>query len=216
LLVAALWPALPCAAARSDAAAAPSPRADAASIVAGLRREAPARTPYIEVRFSGLLERPLILRGELEYLGPGKLGRRVDSPYNEQTTVSDGTATVRRGERAPRTFSLGQAPELDGFLRGFAALLGGDAATLARDFELSVNGTRKSWQLLLKPRDRRLARRINSIQVDGVENTPHCFRTRDSDGDVNVMLIETLAATKLPTRPSQPLVDALCRGFKVP
>jgi len=163
-----------------------------------------------------MLERPLILRGELEYLGPGRLGRRVDEPYREQTTVADGQVTVRRGERAPRTFTLGQAPELDGFLRGFAALLGGDAAALARDFELDASGTTAAWQLKLKPRDRRLPRRIASIEVDGAGATPHCFRTRDADGDLNVLLLETLASSRLPTRPSQPLVDALCRGFKVP
>ena len=61
-------------------AASPSPsRAapDAHALVAGLKRDAPATTKFAEVRFSGLLDRPLILRGELEYDGPGKLARRV-------------------------------------------------------------------------------------------------------------------------------------------
>lgn len=184
--------------------------------MAGLKRSTPARTAYTEVRFSGLLERPLILRGELEYLGPGKLGKRVDTPYQEQTTITDGTASVRRGERAPRTFALNRAPELEGFLRGFTALLGGDAAALTRDFDLTARGTPANWQLTLKPRDNRLARRISSIQVDGTNSAARCFRTRDADGDLNVLLVDALADTKVPTRPSQPLVDALCRGFKVP
>lgn len=206
----------PCLAALPETAAAASAGIDAAGLVAGLKRATPARTPYTEVRFSGLLDRPLILRGELEYLGPGKLGKRVDTPYREQTTVADGVASVRRGDRAPRTFSLSQAPELEGFLRGFAALLGGDATALARDFDLAASGNEKSWQLVLKPRDRRLAMRVSTIEVDGSGGTPQCFRTRDRDGDVSVLLVDALAATALPTRPSQPLVGALCRGFKVP
>lgn len=105
---------------------------DARSLVAGLVRPPPARTAYTEVRWSNLLERPLVLRGELEYLGPGQLGKRVDTPYREQMTVADGQAKVQRGDAAARTFSLGQAPELEGFLRGFAALLGGDADALSR------------------------------------------------------------------------------------
>lgn len=184
--------------------------------MAGLKRSVPARTDYTEVRFSGLLDRPLILRGELEYLGPGQLGKRVQSPYREDTRIADGSATVQRGERAPRTFALGQAPELEGFLRGFSALLGGDAEALARDFEISARSDRGQWRLLLKPRDSRLARRVSALEVDGQANTARCFRTRDADGDVNVLLVDALAKVKLPTRPSQMQVDALCRGGKAP
>jgi hypothetical protein len=211
LLVGALSLTSPCRAASPEAIPG---KVDAATLVAGLKRIVPARTAYTEVRFSGLLDRPLILRGELEYLGPGKLGKRVDTPYREQVTVADGSATVKRGERAPRTFSLGQAPELDGFLRGFAALLGGDAAALARDFELGASGAVTNWQLSLKPRDRRLVQRISAIEVYGADNTPRCFRTHEADGDVSVLLVDTLAAAKLPSRPSQPQIDALCRGAK--
>jgi hypothetical protein len=202
----------PCHAASPEAGAG----ADAPMLVAGLKREAPARTAYTEVRFSGVLDRPLILHGELEYLGPAKLGKRVDEPYREQVTVADGSATVQRGERAARKFSLSQAPELEVFLRGFAALLGGDAVALSADFDLSASGTPASWRLSLKPRDRRLAQRISAIDVDGAGKAPRCFRTREADGDVSVLLVDTLAKTALPTRPSQPQIDALCRGPKTP
>ena len=175
-------------------------------------RPPPARTAYTEVRWSNLLERPLVLRGELEYLGPGQLGKRVDTPYREQMTVADGQAKVQRGDAAARTFSLGQAPELEGFLRGFAALLDGDADALERDFTLAVDGSVHGWRLTLKPRDRRLALRIRAIEVDGSANAPRCFRTRQADGDVSVLLVEALADAKLPNRPSLPQVDALCRG----
>lgn len=192
----------------------PDAKLDAAMLVAALKRDAPARTAYAEVRFSGLLERPLILHGELEYLGPGRLGKRVDTPYKEQTQVADGEASVQRGTRAPRTFSLGQAPELEGFLRGFAALLGGDAAALARDFTLAASGSTNAWQLVLKPRDVRLARRVDAITVDGSGTTPLCFRTQEADGDLSVLLVDRLAGTKLAVQVSQPQVDALCRGIQ--
>lgn len=165
------------------------------------------------MRFSGLLERPLILRGELEYLGPDRLAKRVDTPYREQVRVADGEASVQRGDRPARTFPLGQAPELEGFLRGFAALLGGDAATLTRDFTLVAQGTPARWQLVLKPRDERLARRIGEIAVFGEASTPLCFRTREGDGDASVLLVERLATAKLPAAPSQPQIEALCRGI---
>jgi hypothetical protein len=190
--------------------------ADAQAIVAGLRRDVPARTAFSEVRFSSLLERPLILHGELEYRGPGKLSRNVKSPYVEHMTIDDGQASVQRGDRPARTFSLSQAPELEGFLRGFAALLGGDAAALAREFTLTAGGDANAWHLKLTPRDDRLARRITALEVDGAGKSARCFHTLEADGDVNVLLVESLADAKLPNRPTPPMIDALCRGIALP
>jgi hypothetical protein len=186
---------------------------DAKVLVAGLERPAPARTAYTEVRFSGLLDRPLILHGELEYGGPGKLAKTVDAPYRERTTIENGEASVQRGENPVRKFSLSQAPELEGFLRGFAALLGGDAQALQRDFEFAASGSDAVWRLKLTPRDARLAKRISAIEVDGTGTTARCFSTHESDGDVNVLLVESLADAKVPTRPTEPMIDALCRGI---
>lgn len=187
---------------------------DAAQLVAKLKRDIPARTAYTEVRFSGLLDRPLILRGEMEYLGPGKLAKRVDAPYREQTSVENGTATMQRGDKPARSLSLAQIPELETFLRGFSALLGGDAETLARDFTLAASGSGERWRITLKPRDTRLARRVESIRVDGAGSEPLCFGTHEADGDDSVLLVGPLAATALPVRVSPMQVDALCRGAK--
>ena len=210
LATASLW--LTIAISPTPSRAAPEPGIDAAALVAGMKREAPARTRYTEVRFSGLLDRPLILRGELEYLGPERLAKTVDKPYRERTTVENGQASVQRGDKPARAFSLSQAPELEGFLRGFAALLGGDAASLQRDFELVASGTREAWRLRLTPRDARLAKRISAIEVDGAGSDARCFHTREGDGDVNVLLVETLADADVPNRPTPPMIDAICRG----
>lgn len=168
------------------------------------------------MRFSGLFDRPLILRGELEYLGPGRLGKTVVSPFQETMRVADGRAEVTRGAREAREFPLGQAPELEGFLRGFTALLGGDAEALAADFELAARGTTARWRLELTPRDARLKRRVSAIEVDGDAGGARCFRTREADGDVNVLLVEALADTKLAPRVSPMVVDGICRGVDVP
>jgi hypothetical protein len=189
---------------------------DAHALVASLKRAPPAKTKFAEVRFSGMLDRPLILRGELEYDGPGKLARRVDAPYTEAMTIANGEASVQRGDKPARKFSLSQAPELEGFLRGFAALLGGDAETLARDFTITATGNDRAWRLKLVPRDDRLGRRMTSIEVVGAGNGARCFYTNEADGDVNVLLVESLADAKIPVRPTPPMIDAICRGIATP
>src|SRR5690348_16196160 len=74
--------------------AAPTP--DAADLIARLKRPVPASTAYTEVRFLHQLTRPLVLRGELDYGGADKLGKRVDAPYRESTTISGDNVTVTR------------------------------------------------------------------------------------------------------------------------
>ncbi len=183
-----------------------------AALIAGLERDLPARTPYTEVRFAQMFDRPTIARGELEYLGPGRLGKRVDSPYKETTTIADGQVKVQRGERKPREIALGQFPELEGFLRGFSALLGGDAATLERDFSVTARSDAARWRLELAPKDARLARRIASIVVDGTGKAARCFTINDADGDSSVMLVEALAAIELPKPLTPHNLDLACRG----
>lgn len=185
---------------------------DALALVAGLQRELPARTAYTEVRFSRMYNRAVIARGELEYLGPGKLGKRVDTPYEEVTTIADGQVTVQRGTRKPRQISLQRVPELEGFLRGFSALLGGDAEALQRDFELSSNGSPEQWQLHLAPSDKRLRKRIDAIVVDGSGDNANCFSILDADDDVSILMVEKLAKAPLPEPLTQQTVESVCRG----
>ena len=78
----------------------------------------------------------------------------------------------------------------------------------------SASGSRNAWQLVLKPRDARLARRVNAITVHGSGTTPLCFRTEEADGDISVLLVDRLAGAKLAVQVSQPQVDALCRGIE--
>lgn len=176
-----------------------------------MKRDLPARTAYTEVRFAQMFDKPIIARGELEYLGPGRLGKRVDSPYKETMSIADGEVHVQRGERKPRQISLGQIPELEGFLRGFSALLGGDSAALARDFSLSTSGNEQRWKLVLTPKDQRLKRRIKAIEVDGAGNSARCFSVLDADGDASIMRVEALAAEDLPKPLTRTNMEITCR-----
>lgn len=185
---------------------------DPLALVAGLQRELPARTAYTEVRFSGMYDRAVIARGELEYLGPGQLGKRVDTPYKEVTTIADGQVTLQRGERKPRQISLQRVPELEGFLRGFSALLGGDAEALQRDFELTGTGDSTQWQLRLVPIDKRLRKRIDAIVVDGSRDDANCFSILDADDDVSILMVEQLAPAALPEPLTQASIELACRG----
>src|SRR5487761_2512746 len=87
---------------------APTPAATLAPerLIAGLAQPAPARTAFTEVRYVGVLTRPLILRGELVWLGGARLERDVATPYRETTRIDGARVRVVRPGQPPQDFDL--------------------------------------------------------------------------------------------------------------
>jgi hypothetical protein len=195
---------------------APAPQPDtvateAAARIARLARPVPSSAPYTEVRFVHLLKKPLLVYGELDYGGAGKLGKRVERPYRETTTIEAGQVEVRREGRSPRHFPLDRAPELQALLAGFSALLGGDPVTLGKIFAISFVENAAKWTLTLSPREAALAKHLQEIVVDGAGDEPRCFSLHQADGDASVMLLGTLAAATLSDPPTRAALDAICQ-----
>jgi Outer membrane lipoprotein carrier protein LolA-like len=168
---------------------------DVDALLQHLARPAPATTPFIEVHFSPLLSRPLIVSGELEYDGPDALARTVDKPYSEHTEIHGDQVSVVRGNGKPRTFSLQRAPEMKTLLSSFSALLGGNRQQLEQGFSLSLTGDEAHWSLALNPRDSRVSQHVSRILVTGAAGSPRCMTTTAPDGSVTVMLMEEAART---------------------
>jgi len=113
---------------------------DPDTLLKSLARPAPAVTPFVEVRYSKLLEQPIVVKGQLEYHEDGTLVRAVKDPFQERTEIKGETVNIARVGKSPRRFSLKRAPELRSMLGGFAAVLGGGRADLERDFNIGVSG----------------------------------------------------------------------------
>jgi hypothetical protein len=192
--------------------ATPTPDAEEAkALVASLNRPAPARTPFAEARFMRVLDKPLVVSGELAWLGGDRLERRVDKPTNETSTIADGEVTQQREGRKPRRFSLNRAPQLKVLLDSFVALLAGDPSRLGESFDVTLGRDADRWQLTLVPRDPRIAKQIAGIHVYGSGNVPRCMRMEESDGDTSIDLLGDLAA-KMPTEPTREGLIAQCGG----
>ena len=186
---------------------------ETAALVASLRRPPPADTVYAEVRFVHVLRRPMVLRGELHYGGAGQLGKRVDTPYHETTTIAGSDVRVQREGKGERSFSLDRAPELGVLLSGFSALLGGDSTALNRDFIVEAVRHDADWRLILKPRSSALAKQLSAMIVDGRGGEPRCFTLQEADGDASTMLLGDLAKAKLSDPPTREATAKLCAEF---
>jgi len=183
---------------------------EAAALIARLARPAPASTAFTEVRFVRLLRKPLVLRGQLDYNGPGQLGKRVDAPYRETTKIAAGAVEVTREGRTPRHFDLQRAPELQALLTGFSALLGGDADSLRQFYTISVVENATTWTLTLAPLTP--SQHLRALVVDAAAGEPHCFTVQQSDGDSSTLLLGPLAAKPLPQPLTPAAIAAMCKA----
>ncbi|HVI56584.1 MAG TPA: LolA-related protein [Luteibacter sp.] len=180
-------------------------------MIASLHRPAPARTPFAEARFMRMLDKPLVVAGELAWLGGDRLERRVDRPAKETSTIADGEVTQEREGKKPRSFSLKRAPQLKVLLDSFVALLAGDPSRLAESFTVALGRDADRWQLTLTPRDPGIAKQIATIHVYGRGDRPRCLRMDEGDGDTSIDLLGELA-TAMPATPTREGLVAQCGG----
>lgn len=159
-----------------------------------------------------LLDRPLVVSGELAWLGDDRLQRTVTAPRAERFTIANGEVTQERAGRSARHFSLKHAPQLQGLLDSFTALLSGNPGQLAEAFHIERSGIDAGrWTLTLTPRDERVASKVASIRIDGHADEPRCMVMQEADGDVAIDLLGPLAA-KMPALPTRDALAALCQS----
>ena len=182
------------------------------ALIASLGRPAPARTAFAEARFMQVLDRPLVVSGELAWLGGDTLERHVAEPHRETARIADGKVTQQREGKGERSFSLERAPQLKVLVDSFVALLGGDAGRLRKAFAIARRGDAGgAWTLTLTPRDLAVARTVASIRIDGEGREARCMWMQEADGDVAVDLLGPLAA-RMPAAPTREMLATLCQG----
>jgi hypothetical protein len=185
---------------------------DADGLLGKLARPAPATTPFVEVRYSKLLDQPLIVAGQLEYLEGGALVRAVKEPFQERTEIKGETVTVERVGRSPRKFSLKRAPELRSMLAGFGAVLGGGRAALEQDFNLALSGDEAHWRLSMTPKSASVVKYVRDIVIQGRGDEPRCIVVAQPDGQASVTLVGQAASTTLPQAVTREWLDNFCSG----
>ncbi len=126
-----------------------------------------ARVKFTEQRNSDLFERPLILSGTLRYISPARVEKQIDIPFKERYVVDGDALRIERNGKRPRTVSLHEHPALWAFVESFRATLAGNLATLQRFYEVSLEGDRAHWRLLLRPRNQQMRELVDSIKMEG-------------------------------------------------
>lgn len=183
---------------------------DVDTLLKSLAHPAPATTPFVEVRYSKLLEQPLVVKGQLEYHEDGTLVRAVNEPFKERTEIKGDSVSVDRVGRSPRKFSLKRAPELRSMLGGFTAVLGGGRGNLDQDFNLAATGATDQWKLALTPKSAQVGKYVRDIAIQGAQSEPRCIVVTQPDDEASIMLVGAAAETKLPAPPTRDWLASFC------
>jgi outer membrane lipoprotein-sorting protein len=138
---------------------------------------------FVETRSSDALSAPLVARGELRYVPPGRLERRVSAPAEERYVVDGDRVTIERRGAPPRTVALAAQPVLGAFLESIRATLRGDLAALARHYRVEVEGSDARWSLVLLPSDPGMAEFVSVIRVAGAHGRLTGMEVVETGGD---------------------------------
>ena len=141
------------------------------------------RARFEEVKYSSLLEKPIVLRGMLYYDAPSRVEKRTESPFEERYVVDEGTVLIERHKKRPRIFSLQDHPRIRAFVEGFRATLAGDLETLQMLYDTHFSGERQRWRLVLVPLHDDMSSIVESIHIEGSDTDITQIEIREVGGD---------------------------------
>ena len=159
-------------------------------LMAMLKEQREHTVPFQEATYSSLVTEPLMTRGELKFAPPDRLEKVITSPSPERYVVEGDRVTVESQRRGvQRTISLEEHPALRSFVDAFRLSLNGDAARLGQVYEMTLQGSRGKWTLLLRPREALGQSVLDYILLTGSEGRVSTIAIRSPDGDRSVMTL---------------------------
>jgi outer membrane lipoprotein-sorting protein len=149
-----------------------------------------ASASFTERKTSPLLSAPLLDQGTLSYTAPDYMRKTTLAPVPERFTLAGNRITMTGGPGGgTHVFPVSAAPQIGGLVEGIRATLAGDSSTLTRLYAVRLSGSAAGWQLLLRPRDAKLARLVQSIEIRGSQDRIEAIDTRSPDGGDSTMII---------------------------
>jgi len=160
------------------------------ALVALLKEQREPSMAFEEATYSSLLTEPLIVKGLLRFTPPATMEKAITHPFRERYVI-EGERVLFESERKKikRTISLDDYPALRSFVDAFRASFTGDAAQLQKVYETTLEGTRRQWTLLLRPRENAGQSMVDYILFTGSEGRVATIAIRSPDGDRSVMTL---------------------------
>ncbi|MEQ1628647.1 MAG: LolA-related protein [Nitrospira sp.] len=159
-------------------------------LVALLKEQREPSMAFEESTYSSLLTEPLKVRGLLRFTPPATMEKAITEPFRERYVI-EGDRVLFESERKgiKRTISLEDYPALRSFVDAFRASFTGDAARLQKVYDVTLEGTRRQWTFLLRPREAAGQSMVDYILFTGSEGRVATIAIRSPDGDRSIMTV---------------------------
>lgn len=166
----------------------PSLAWDLTELMTTLSKNPGGKATFTEKRTLAVLDKPLIMSGELLYAPPNYLEKKTISPKSE-IFILDGDRLQYESQGKKFSININAQPELVAFVDSIRGTLSGNKARLEENFSLNLSGHQKKWSLTLVPNDQQIAKFVTRITVSGNDNKVLQIEYLQADGDRSVINI---------------------------
>lgn len=147
------------------------------------------KATFVEKRQLAVLDKPLVMTGDLVYAPPAYLEKKVLTPKPE-ILILDGDRLRYEAAGKKASININTQPELVGFIDSIRGTLTGNQRKLEDNYVLTLSGTPKRWTLILLPNDQQIAKFVSKITISGHDDKVTTIEYLQADGDKSVMTIQ--------------------------
>ena len=144
---------------------------------------------FVERRELDILDNPLESKGELTFIPPSGLKKRITEPKSEIYFVDGDLLTIVTDDQQ-KVLRLADFPGLRAFVEAFRASLAGDSDTLERFYKVDLSGNITDWKLTLIPLQVDMAKYVSFVIIRGAYGDVSQIETIERNGDATLMKLE--------------------------
>ena len=166
-----------------------------------LARVKSSKVEFVEKRYTVFLDKPMVVRGTLEFRAPDTMIKHSRTPIEERFVARGKRLSIERveqGERVRHEATLDEFSFLAPLVQGLRATLAGDLKTLRKYYRIRFRGDVKRWELRLVPiveteasdeEDPGFGNLVKEIRIQGRDDRIRSVEIFETTGDRSVMTI---------------------------
>lgn len=144
---------------------------------------------FVERRELDILVDALVSKGELTFIPPGGLEKRIIEPKLETYIVNKNQLTIVTGD-TQKVLQLTDFPGLRAFVEAFRASLAGDIETLRKFYKVDIAGSKEAWELTLTPLQTDMVQYVSFVTIKGAQGLVSQIKTTERNGDITLMELD--------------------------
>ncbi len=144
---------------------------------------------YVEKKYVSFLKKPKISRGTLVYRAPATLEKNMAFPKQNRYRIVDNKLYIQKQGKQERQVQLHNYPELLILSESLVATFSGKQQVLEKYYQITLEGDRTAWKLVLKPTNAELAEQIKRVEIYGNDRALQRVVIKEQDGDKSDLTI---------------------------